>query len=438
MKKLFALLVALALMLSAAAWAEETPSDTPVGTWYLTSLTTDGVTTAAADLGLSVRLELNADGAAVIHNEASGSESGSWGGEGDTMTLTIDGREMTLRHMGDVLTAVVRTTALVFSRDPAAEGAPWPEPIRADAVSDFNGAWRAEAVRAFGLTMTPDGAGTLIGDVFGLGLDGITIDGGLVTVSEGDARMLGFVDGALAGGDERLTLARGDALLWDQGGVSLLLSRVHGPISAPDPEALSGLWSASAVYVDGEAVDFDTQIAAWPVLFGSNDITVQIDGTTVQLFGEQSADYAFEDGRLKLIQPPIPGVPAGMLDRVITLRSDDRIEVSAMGMVVLCDRVHVPSPYEGVWRAAYISTAVIEGDPQDLWHLEITLTIAPDGTACLDYIEPDEGMCWYERDGQTYYGDGARDLAVLTLMEDDTLMYTAVNGDTMIMVRADS
>ena len=37
-----------------------------------------------------------------------------------------------------------------------------------------------------------------------------------------------------------------------QGGVSLLLSRVHGPISAPDPEALSGLWSASAVYVDGE------------------------------------------------------------------------------------------------------------------------------------------------------------------------------------------
>ena len=203
---------------------------------------------------------------------------------------------------------------------------------------------------------------------------------------------------------------------------------------APDLD-LTGVYTAVGVSVDGEAVDFDAQRAAWPVLFGSDDPTVVVEGTEVSLFGAPGAGYTPEDGGLALRRGPIAGAPEGFYDRVI-VPADGGVEVRTLGMAVFCEREKEPSPFEGAWEAVYIATPALQGDPLALWGLSITLTLGADGQAALDYIEPGEPLAWVEENGEAVIGDGTPARAVATLGADGVLTYTAATGDLLLMRRA--
>lgn len=94
------------------------------------------------------------------------------------------------------------------------------------------------------------------------------------------------------------------------------------PVLAEAPEAMNGKWVAAMLTAEGETMPVDAQLEAWPVLFGSADTTVEIDGTRVRYFGGEPEEFAFEDGRLQIIQPHIAGIPDGILDKIVELRAD--------------------------------------------------------------------------------------------------------------------
>ena len=61
MKKLFAVVIALAMLLSAAAVAEATDF---TGMWYLNNMEMEGMTVSAAEFGMEMTFDLKEDGSA--------------------------------------------------------------------------------------------------------------------------------------------------------------------------------------------------------------------------------------------------------------------------------------------------------------------------------------------------------------------------------------
>ena len=201
---------------------------------------------------------------------------------------------------------------------------------------------------------------------------------------------------------------------------------------ADSPDDFTGLWTAVRVLVDGQEVDFSQQTAAWPTLFGSSDLTIDIEGTDVSFFGAAGERYAYADGALSRPFTALPGLPDWMLSRVITLKEPDLISVSAMNMVIECERERQPSPFIGQWRAVRIETRLLSGDPRELWGFDILLDVNEDGTAILDYIEP-ETLTWTEEGDAASCYRGTVEAAVMTITDEGLLLYATPSGDSLLM-----
>lgn len=191
MKKAFAALLVLSMLLSAVALAESTGA---AGTWYLIEVQSEGQTFNPADFGMEMTLVLNEDGTAAMNGVGDEPSTGTWTIDGSTVTVTIDDDPLDFALEDGKLTASQDNLTMVFSTEPseAATFAP-AAPVEAAAAEDFAGTWNAAKI---GLEGTYYDAAILGADVTATFEDTtVTLDGFMFSNT---AIPLEFADGALS------------------------------------------------------------------------------------------------------------------------------------------------------------------------------------------------------------------------------------------------
>lgn len=153
MKKLLALCLALALLLSVSALAEETVTITPadvIGTWYVTAYGMGGQVYSVADLGLDTTMYIiiSEDGTGFIKDETSGSSAAAaWEISGSSLNLGED-MPLTMKD-GQLLFADEENNAVMYftlgeAKEPIRRvqpsELPWADPA-GDAELDITGHW---------------------------------------------------------------------------------------------------------------------------------------------------------------------------------------------------------------------------------------------------------------------------------------------------------
>ncbi len=144
MKKAFAALLILSMLLSALAVAEAADA---AGTWYLIEIQSEGQSLSPADLGMSMTLELKADGTVTATTSMDDEVGeGTWEANGDKVTITIndDPQEFTLAD--GKLTADEDGMIMVFSQEEPAANAFTPAAAVEAEEADFAGVWTAERI----------------------------------------------------------------------------------------------------------------------------------------------------------------------------------------------------------------------------------------------------------------------------------------------------
>lgn len=141
MKKAFAALLILSMLLSAVAIAETADV---AGVWYMVQMQSGETTINPADYGMEVTLTLAEDGTATMVGMNGGDDSvGTWTISGNIVTVTIDGDPLDFTLEDGKLSASQDEMAMIFSQEaPDVEAFVPAEPVEA-AVEDFAGAWKA-------------------------------------------------------------------------------------------------------------------------------------------------------------------------------------------------------------------------------------------------------------------------------------------------------
>lgn len=210
MKKLLAILLAMAMLLCAVALAEtaETveaveeaaepdPAEAFVGVWYLNEMQMEGMSISPASFGVDMTIELNADGTAVgnsVQGEETETKDGTWTLEGDTVTVTIDDEPMVFTVQEGNLVADSDGMVMIFGTEKVEAEIFEPAAARTDAAEEeFAGAWTAFKINMDGSYM--DAA--LLGEEITATIEGttVTLNGFLF---DGDAFETQYADGALA------------------------------------------------------------------------------------------------------------------------------------------------------------------------------------------------------------------------------------------------
>lgn len=194
MKKLLVLALSLALLLSAAAFAE---SIDYTGVWYLISLEAEGMTYSPADFGMEMSIEINDDGTASGTSVMGGDPQtveGDWVLADAGITVTLDGEPANFVMEDGVLSAEQDGMKMVFGREKPEVEAYVPAAAKTDAaVEDYAGSWTALKVCYEGNYLDTS--------VLGFGLS-VTIDGTTLTVSgfpfEEETFETEFADGMLS------------------------------------------------------------------------------------------------------------------------------------------------------------------------------------------------------------------------------------------------
>ena len=175
-------LISLILIMCMACMLVPAMADSPVGTWYLAELVTNGVSVNPAEMGMTWSMVLNEDGTADNAMEYMGQvqeASGTWTQEGDSVTITIQDSPATFQLADGKLTAEMDGQAYVFSQE-APEASPKPAVIVAESEDVFFGEWEISAVDMMGMYMTKDLFSTAGMEGFSVKL---TIEAGKVTMS---------------------------------------------------------------------------------------------------------------------------------------------------------------------------------------------------------------------------------------------------------------
>ena len=89
----------------------------------------------------------------------------------------------------------------------------------------------------------------------------------------------------------------------------------------------------------------------------------------------------------------------------------------------------ISQPFMGKWRGTAIKTGIISLNTDDLG-VELRLTLNPDGTGEMVYINSDGGGTWAVTDGQMYYNG-----VPLFLLGEDQLQYNSTEEGCMLFVR---
>lgn len=215
MKKLLAIMLALAMLLSAAALAEageveaeavETKTDGVTGVWYMREMILeDGVRLNPDAMGMEYTVELTEDGTAIMTDTRGAYQQvdkGVWQQEGSMVSVVVDDDfSILLRLEGDALTAErsESRSRWIFRRE-VPDDIYEPAAAVAAELEDFAGRWRVVKVQVAGLYYDADMLGENPGvEIVG---DTLTLTGGMpfgkIPVP------LRFADGALVylGADE--------------------------------------------------------------------------------------------------------------------------------------------------------------------------------------------------------------------------------------------
>ena len=166
MKKLFAVLTVLAMLLSAAAIAETADF---LGIWYLVAMQSDGETMNPADFGMSMIMELKEDGsvqAETAMGEEADPQEGTWAQDGESIVVTIDGDPASFVFQDGQLVGTDEAMSMVFGREPAEGEVYTPAEVVAAEEADFEGAWTAVKYGADGLFMDASLVGMDMGAEF--------------------------------------------------------------------------------------------------------------------------------------------------------------------------------------------------------------------------------------------------------------------------------
>ena len=183
MKKLLSVILALCMMLTLAAAAEEASF---VGTWYAIEMSNGTDTYDIAMLGLSIVLTVNEDGTFTMEMNGETTE-GTWeganftaanpDGEPDTIVASMEDGLLHLTDEADGAKQII-----IFSAEaPAAFEVAEP---KADAVlEDYNGTYTAAYIKMGEQYLPAETAAS-----FGLSLPAITIENGVITADDVDAQ----------------------------------------------------------------------------------------------------------------------------------------------------------------------------------------------------------------------------------------------------------
>lgn len=241
MKKAFAALLILSMLLSAVAMAE---AAAVTGTWYLVEIQTDGNSISPSDFGMSMTIELKDGGVALVTSSMDGETSeGTWEANGDTVTVTVEGSPLAFTLADGKLTADDSGMVMVFSQEePEVDTFAPAEPVEA-AEADFAGNWKAEKIGMEGQFYPT----SILGADVTAAIDGatVTLDGFMFSNT---VLPLEFADGklSLSGTDDESGLNMSvtatlleDGMLaldlnaGDQGAFTFYMSRVEAEAEAP-------------------------------------------------------------------------------------------------------------------------------------------------------------------------------------------------------------
>ena len=189
MKKLFAVIIALAMLLTVAAFADAADI---AGDWYLTEIVMSGTSMSPGDLGMSMSITLNADGSAeavaVIPGQGENKASGTWDVNGDVVTLTLDGSPQDFTYADGKLSAAnVGGVDMILTKDAPAGEAYAPAAAKGDAaIDEYVDRWVAVKVGAQGTYVPAEMLGSMLGGEVG----NFVLD-----VTESTIKMSGFLFG---------------------------------------------------------------------------------------------------------------------------------------------------------------------------------------------------------------------------------------------------
>ena len=228
MKKIFAMLLVLAMLLGAMAMAEAADV---TGNWYLNELIVEGQKVNPVDLGMDMSLYLEEDGTAnVLRQVEKGSSSynmsaGNWTAEGSAITVTVEGDSLDFTLEDGKLTAIDGEMTMVFGQgETYTEYFVPTEPVEA-AEEDFAGTWNAVKLGVEGqyydaaymdVEVTAAFEGTTL-----------TLDG---NVFSNTVVPMDYADGALSGSDadEEFGMATFQARMLEDGMLELNVTRGTG------------------------------------------------------------------------------------------------------------------------------------------------------------------------------------------------------------------
>lgn len=152
MKKLFALLLALAMLLGCIAFAEAADY---VDTWVLTRLETPEMTMDMAllnQLGMGMTMTLNADG--TMYTDTMGvKEEGTWVVTDTGIAMTDDEETLQAVYVDDMLRIEKDGAAMLLAREGAVPQEAPAEPTSVEDVDFVAGCWVLTAVETMGFTM---------------------------------------------------------------------------------------------------------------------------------------------------------------------------------------------------------------------------------------------------------------------------------------------
>lgn len=194
MKKLFAVAIALAMLLSSMALAEAADF---VGIWYLNELEMEGTLISPATMGIEMTFELKDDGTVTATSSQGGEDEvqeGTWAVEGEDVVVTLEDQPSTFVLEDGNLVNDSDGLKMILGREKA-EGEAYvaAEPKADAAEADYAGSWKVYKLFSEGVYL----------DAALLGFDDLTaaIEGTTLTLNglffENEVIETSLADGAL-------------------------------------------------------------------------------------------------------------------------------------------------------------------------------------------------------------------------------------------------
>ena len=415
MKKLFAIILAMALLLCGAAMADEAATEIS-GRWELTGMTRGNQTVDAAALeaaGMTMIFDRYADGTldAVNGNEQM---PGEWTVSGNCVTISLEGDPLDFYLVNGQLQSddsigfvmILTRTGDVEQADETAIPGRW----ELTSMAQGNQVVDAAALEAAGMTMIFDlyADGTLDAVSGNEQMPGEwTVSGNCVTISlEGDPLDFYLVDGQLQSDDSI--------------GFVMTLTRTGDVEQAAAPEDLVGRWELTGAIMGEEVKDagalaemgvtMTVELYADGSASGENGFTLAegswaADGETVTItLAGSEMPFLLQDGQLRSndgsmvvlilsyvgdVEAPVPVDTAAFVGHWVMTGASmgeqamDAAALEAAGMTMIIDLYEGGVAWanngyqqlEGAWAAeGDCVTVTIDGDPLDFYlvdgHLE--------------------------------------------------------------------